>query len=308
MRRRARRPDERYLAVARFEAGDVEPRSAAIRSTSPRAARRPGRHAGEDPARSWARGRFASPVLRDALLDRGVLAETLETADDVARSPALKAAVTERCTAALTADGTRRSCSATSRTSTPRARRCTSPSSRAQEPDPRPSNGGGRRMPRPRDRSPHGGTISTITPSGATTRRSSRTRSARLGSTLLRAVKAAGPARHHEPRRARPVAPRPMPTWLGLLLIAVADVMPRARDRVRLGVRRPRREPVRAGRAADRRHDRGGRRADPRGLLRPSVSGHRRRRAPDGDGAALTAMELERPAQSPPCDAGGRPT
>ena len=35
---------------------------------------------GEDPARSWERGRFASPALRDTLLDAGVLAETLETA------------------------------------------------------------------------------------------------------------------------------------------------------------------------------------------------------------------------------------
>ena len=35
---------------------------------------------GEDPARSWERGRFASPALRDTLLDMGVLAETLETA------------------------------------------------------------------------------------------------------------------------------------------------------------------------------------------------------------------------------------
>jgi alkyldihydroxyacetonephosphate synthase len=39
-----------------------------------------GRYEGEEPGDSWARGRFAAPYLRDALLDAGVLAETLETA------------------------------------------------------------------------------------------------------------------------------------------------------------------------------------------------------------------------------------
>jgi|tagenome__1003787_1003787.scaffolds.fasta_scaffold20964319_4 alkyldihydroxyacetonephosphate synthase len=35
---------------------------------------------GERPGRAWLRGRFAGPYLRDALLDRGVFVETLETA------------------------------------------------------------------------------------------------------------------------------------------------------------------------------------------------------------------------------------
>jgi alkyldihydroxyacetonephosphate synthase len=39
-----------------------------------------GEYQGEEPGRSWARSRFAAPYLRDALLDVGVLAETLETA------------------------------------------------------------------------------------------------------------------------------------------------------------------------------------------------------------------------------------
>ena len=62
---------------------------------------------GEEPARSWERGRFAAPALRDALLDIGVLAETLETATTWARLPALKHAVTEALTATLTATGTK---------------------------------------------------------------------------------------------------------------------------------------------------------------------------------------------------------
>ncbi len=35
---------------------------------------------GQAPGRAWARGRFAAPYLRDDLLDRGVMVETLETA------------------------------------------------------------------------------------------------------------------------------------------------------------------------------------------------------------------------------------
>ena len=35
---------------------------------------------GQKPGRSWLQGRFAAPYLRDELLDRGVMVETLETA------------------------------------------------------------------------------------------------------------------------------------------------------------------------------------------------------------------------------------
>lgn len=62
---------------------------------------------GEDPARSWERGRFASPALRDTLLDIGVLAETLETAATWAGVPALKSAVTDALVASLTHAGTK---------------------------------------------------------------------------------------------------------------------------------------------------------------------------------------------------------
>jgi alkyldihydroxyacetonephosphate synthase len=39
-----------------------------------------GTYAGEEPGRAWAAGRYAAPYLRDAMLDVGVLVETLETA------------------------------------------------------------------------------------------------------------------------------------------------------------------------------------------------------------------------------------
>ncbi|MFC8680971.1 FAD-binding oxidoreductase [Microbacterium ureisolvens] len=62
---------------------------------------------GEDPARSWERGRFASPALRDTLMDIGVLAETLETATTWANLPALKAEVTAALSDSLAAAGTK---------------------------------------------------------------------------------------------------------------------------------------------------------------------------------------------------------
>ncbi|NLP83857.1 FAD-binding oxidoreductase [Microbacterium sp. CFH 90308] len=62
---------------------------------------------GEDPARSWERGRFSSPALRDTLMDVGVLAETLETATTWARLPALKDAVTAALASSLTSTGTK---------------------------------------------------------------------------------------------------------------------------------------------------------------------------------------------------------
>jgi alkyldihydroxyacetonephosphate synthase len=51
---------------------------------------------GAAPGRSWLRGRFGAPYQRDALLDRGVLAETLETAADWSALPDLHAAIRDR--------------------------------------------------------------------------------------------------------------------------------------------------------------------------------------------------------------------
>ncbi len=58
------------------------------------AARRAGGvYVGARPGRAWRRRRFLLPYLRDALLDRGVLAETLETAAPWSALPALHAAL-----------------------------------------------------------------------------------------------------------------------------------------------------------------------------------------------------------------------
>ncbi len=61
---------------------------------------------GEQPAREWERGRFAAPYLRDALLDVGILCETLETATSWSNLSRLKAEVTAALTDSLSAQGT----------------------------------------------------------------------------------------------------------------------------------------------------------------------------------------------------------
>lgn len=61
---------------------------------------------GEGPVRQWERGRFGAPVLRDALLDQGVLCETLETAADWSKIGEVKKAVTEALGTTLAASGT----------------------------------------------------------------------------------------------------------------------------------------------------------------------------------------------------------
>jgi alkyldihydroxyacetonephosphate synthase len=67
------------LAIAGWE-GDAE----RVRTRREEAAAVLGRSGavalGQAPGRAWARGRFAAPYLRDDLLDRGVMVETLETA------------------------------------------------------------------------------------------------------------------------------------------------------------------------------------------------------------------------------------
>ncbi|GAB2690902.1 FAD-binding oxidoreductase [Nocardia thraciensis] len=61
---------------------------------------------GEQPAREWEHGRFAAPYLRDALLDVGILCETLETATSWSNLAELKAKVTAALTDSLSAQGT----------------------------------------------------------------------------------------------------------------------------------------------------------------------------------------------------------
>ncbi len=95
------------LAIATFEGASIGEAEAVRVSLDAVFAAHGAKGRGEDPARSWERGRFSSPALRDTLLDAGVLAETLETATTWARLSELKAAVTSALTASLTAGGTK---------------------------------------------------------------------------------------------------------------------------------------------------------------------------------------------------------
>ena len=61
---------------------------------------------GPGPVAAWRESRFAAPRLRDALLDAGVLAETLETATSWANLAALHAGVSAALTGSLTGAGT----------------------------------------------------------------------------------------------------------------------------------------------------------------------------------------------------------
>ncbi|GHK01552.1 alkyldihydroxyacetonephosphate synthase [Streptomyces sp. Y2F8-2] len=61
---------------------------------------------GREPGERWAHGRYSAPYLRDALLDAGAFAETLETAAFWSRLPGLYAAVREALAGTLTQSGT----------------------------------------------------------------------------------------------------------------------------------------------------------------------------------------------------------
>ena len=61
---------------------------------------------GTKPGRSWLRGRFAAPYLRDELLDRGVMVETLETATTWTNLPNLYKAVGDALRGTLSGRGT----------------------------------------------------------------------------------------------------------------------------------------------------------------------------------------------------------
>jgi alkyldihydroxyacetonephosphate synthase len=93
------------LAITAFEGSvaHVESRHAETRALLEA---RGGTSLGEAPARAWEYGRFGAPYLRDSLLSVGALCETLETATTWAGVPALKAAVTEALTTALSESGT----------------------------------------------------------------------------------------------------------------------------------------------------------------------------------------------------------
>lgn len=94
------------LAIATFEGVDAAAAARIRDDTATIFAAHGGRDRGEDPARSWERGRFNAPALRDSLMDIGVLAETLETATTWSRLAQLKSAVTAALDDALRARGT----------------------------------------------------------------------------------------------------------------------------------------------------------------------------------------------------------
>jgi alkyldihydroxyacetonephosphate synthase len=93
------------LAVVGFE-GDQADVAARADSASRRLAELGGTSLGEAPGEQWRAGRFRAPYLRDALLDAGALAETLETATFWDRLPETYAAVRDALVETLAAAGT----------------------------------------------------------------------------------------------------------------------------------------------------------------------------------------------------------
>ncbi len=102
---RARRVSGGCLVVAGWAGEDV--RTAPDRAQAARILRAHSAVAvGAAPARAWASGRFRAPYLRDALLDHGVLVETLETAGQWSNLARLYTAVRESLHDALARRGT----------------------------------------------------------------------------------------------------------------------------------------------------------------------------------------------------------
>ncbi len=102
---RARGHEGGCLAFTGFEGtpGDVSRRRGLAAETLRAAG---GVSLGQRPGRAWLRGRFAAPYLRDELLDRGVMVETLETAATWSGLHALYAAVGTALRESLGARGT----------------------------------------------------------------------------------------------------------------------------------------------------------------------------------------------------------
>ena len=93
------------VAIVGFEGerSDVNARRARAAAILRRAG---GLSLGSSPGRAWERQRYAGPYLRDALLDRGVMAETLETATTWSRLMELYGAVAASIRDALSDRGT----------------------------------------------------------------------------------------------------------------------------------------------------------------------------------------------------------
>jgi alkyldihydroxyacetonephosphate synthase len=100
------RPGCLLIAGWEGDADDLAPRRGAAAARLRGKALRLGRGAGE----AWRASRFAGPHLRDALLDRGVLVETLETATTWSRLADLHGAVRDALATALAATPPRVGC------------------------------------------------------------------------------------------------------------------------------------------------------------------------------------------------------
>jgi len=112
---RARRLGRRYMELRGYREGCVailgfEGEQAQVRrrrAPAERALKRGGGLSlGTSPGRAWERDRYAGPYLRDALLDHGVMPETLETAHQWSSLMSLYRAVREAIEAALATRGT----------------------------------------------------------------------------------------------------------------------------------------------------------------------------------------------------------
>ena len=110
-----RRLGQRYIGARGYEGGCIailgfegERRDVDVRRalTGRMLKRGSGLSLGTAPGRAWHRGRFAGPYLRDALLDRGVMAETLETATTWSGLMQLYSAVGTAIRSALDGRGT----------------------------------------------------------------------------------------------------------------------------------------------------------------------------------------------------------
>ncbi|MFE7798878.1 FAD-binding oxidoreductase [Nocardia sp. NPDC057440] len=93
------------LAITTFEGTGAHVASRSAEASALLAAAG-GTDLGATPAEEWEHGRFAAPYMRDALLDVGVLCETLETATTWSNLDNLKAKVTAALTDSLAGQGT----------------------------------------------------------------------------------------------------------------------------------------------------------------------------------------------------------
>jgi alkyldihydroxyacetonephosphate synthase len=99
------RPEGGCLAVVGWEGREEEVARRAEATRGVLAAAE-GRELGSEPGDAWLRNRYDGPYLRDELMDRGVLVETLETATSWSNLSALYRAVGDALRGALEARGT----------------------------------------------------------------------------------------------------------------------------------------------------------------------------------------------------------